>query len=998
MRRELPRIACDLHAMCSFLLTNALILRVALLNRLMQLRGPDATTQVQANGLLFMHNLLHMSGQRLEQPLRDAEGRVLALFNGEVYNYRELEPTAGGDAEALVPAYLRWGETFVRRLDGEFAICIADLARGVFVLAVDVFGTKPLFYGRTEDPGVARREVDSGAKAAFGVASYRSALSSVLGDRAVRPVPPNTILVLDHEFRELGRRAVREFDVRQWKSSYRDWHEAFEAAVRQRAAPQHLRHPLFMGLSSGYDSGALHGALLKLGLAATTYSLGAAEDLELVRRRVRLGVSGPGRPRANGNGTAVRSRVLQLSRAALGREVRWVRGHVELHREAASPNLHDPATFGLSAICRDARARGGHRALLSAAGGDEILSDYGHPRATPAQEPGRVMGIFPEDLASVFPWRNFFLGRQRDFLMKEEFAAGAHGLEARFPFLDLRLAQEFLWLSWDSKNRHYKAPLHTYMASRGYPFVAPLLASNRDGSGGSRPAFRKGFLATDGLLHSRTSIVTDFAAPVGRLESRFERCWARVVGRARGRHLALRWRADVLHACAGGDVDPLARALQRCAAARVLNETEPDADSRACGDSYFLANREGEPPCLALLESSGGLPAVEAALTLAAAAGLCREGPGCAKRAQSWGATEEVLAALQARGRTGDREVPGVDMPETSIDPECGVVTAAIPPAGPGSGAQPAMCAEAFDADHGAFLSRSSLAPVKAAGRPFEVEEDLALLWEACSQVRGGLAEVWFDIAAYFMRLAGKSPAVLSLLRWIQDHASPEELLRAENFYACLPEQCLYTAPLERAAVVWCRLLLGHFLGQRGACEIPPPPDVLVAVPTAPLAPLRPGVPAAGADVGPGARCVLALRRSVDGARSRPAAAASAAGLQEVCRCTGAGGAPWQVLVDLGGFLRRHAGLPSVGRALAGLLPPSGDHSEAHVCMPAQCVAHGEELQRAAAWHLFVSVLLRLPAETLQWPAPQASDMRLKAQESPPWAACAQVASGSEAR
>lgn len=50
----------------------------------------------------------------------------------------------------------------------------------------------------------------------------------------------------------------------------------------------------------------------------------------------------------------------------------------------------------------------------------------------------------------IFPWNEFFLSTQRDYLHKEEHVAGAHGVEARYPFLDPRVVQEYIWLSPDA--------------------------------------------------------------------------------------------------------------------------------------------------------------------------------------------------------------------------------------------------------------------------------------------------------------------------------------------------------------------------------------------------------------------------------------------------------------------------------------------------------------------------------------------------------------------
>ena len=84
---------------------------------------------------------------------------------------------------------------------------------------------------------------------------------------------------------------------------------------------------------------------------------------------------------------------------------------------------------------------GGSRAML-----EEILSDYGFAGAKWCPQ-SSFGGLFPGNLSSIFPWKEFFLSTQRDYLHKEEHVAGAHGVEARYPFLDPRVVQEYLWLA-----------------------------------------------------------------------------------------------------------------------------------------------------------------------------------------------------------------------------------------------------------------------------------------------------------------------------------------------------------------------------------------------------------------------------------------------------------------------------------------------------------------------------------------------------------------------
>ncbi len=119
-------------------------------------RGPD-------EGELHLETALGMGHRRLsvidlatgQQPLFNAERSMVIVFNGEIYNYRELmaELIALGhqfhtksDTEVILNAYAAWGEDCVHRLRGMFAFAIWDRAKKTLFLARDHVGIKPMFY------------------------------------------------------------------------------------------------------------------------------------------------------------------------------------------------------------------------------------------------------------------------------------------------------------------------------------------------------------------------------------------------------------------------------------------------------------------------------------------------------------------------------------------------------------------------------------------------------------------------------------------------------------------------------------------------------------------------------------------------------------------------------------------------------------------------------------------------------------------------------------
>ena len=129
----------------------------------------------------------------------------------------------------------------------------------------------------------------------------------------------------------------------------------------------------------------------------------------------------------------------------------------------------DTAARGMSAILRRIRKLGA-RIYMSGSGSDEIISDYAK-NGKPIFSQSSFNGIFPANLSSVFPWKNFFAGTMRDYIMKEELVGGAHGIETRYPFLDPAVVQEYLWLHQDVKNSMYKKPIDDFFTQHNFPFT-----------------------------------------------------------------------------------------------------------------------------------------------------------------------------------------------------------------------------------------------------------------------------------------------------------------------------------------------------------------------------------------------------------------------------------------------------------------------------------------------------------------------------------------------
>jgi asparagine synthase (glutamine-hydrolysing) len=120
-------------------------------------RGPDHEAMISDGPLAFGHRRLAIIDltPSADQPMVDKELRISLVFNGTIYNYRELRAELSemgyaffsqGDTEVIIKAYHAWGEKCVERFFGMFAFALWDMRHATLFLARDRFGIKPLYY------------------------------------------------------------------------------------------------------------------------------------------------------------------------------------------------------------------------------------------------------------------------------------------------------------------------------------------------------------------------------------------------------------------------------------------------------------------------------------------------------------------------------------------------------------------------------------------------------------------------------------------------------------------------------------------------------------------------------------------------------------------------------------------------------------------------------------------------------------------------------------
>jgi asparagine synthase (glutamine-hydrolysing) len=261
-------------------------------------RGPDEGSVDQFGRCVLGHRRLQVIDLATgSQPVANEAGDVVAVFNGELYNFQNLrgelaaaghEVRGSGDTPVIPHLYEEDGPDFVRRLSGMFAIALWDAGRDRLVLARDRVGKKPLLWTHLPDgtiafaselkallqlPGVSR-EVDPAALDAYLTLQYVPGGTAL---RGVEKLPPGHVLVAEggsvqvEPYWQLEPRPEARSD-KEWLELVR---EAVGAAVRRRLVAD---VPLGALLSGGIDSSIVVAEMAKASGTVRTFTVGFGHD------------------------------------------------------------------------------------------------------------------------------------------------------------------------------------------------------------------------------------------------------------------------------------------------------------------------------------------------------------------------------------------------------------------------------------------------------------------------------------------------------------------------------------------------------------------------------------------------------------------------------------------------------------------------------------------------------------------------------------------------
>lgn len=400
-------------------------------------RGPDSEGYFEdGRAALGFRRLAIIDLAGANQPLYN-ENRSLALvFNGEIYNYRELRRqliAAGhafstqGDAEVVLHGFERWGAGVLDRLRGMFAFALYDTATGELFCARDAFGIKPLYYAAEGDrilfgseiKGLlahphARRSLNERRLAHWLCMEYLPDEETLF--EGVRKLPAGHWLRWRNGRAERGRWFVPRFAPDAGRS-LEESAEAIEAALRESVAA-HAIADVDVGcfLSAGVDSSLVAREAARI-MEARTFTIGWGEgrfsELEAAATFARA------------TGLPNEGRILDAEQFFAS---------VPAVQYAMDEPLPNPSAVPLYHLC--AMAAESVKVVLSGEGADELFGGYPYYQECLAFAP-YMMVPAPARRALAAAARHLPEGTHgRRFLMR-----GAHPLPERY----IRLEYNFPW-------------------------------------------------------------------------------------------------------------------------------------------------------------------------------------------------------------------------------------------------------------------------------------------------------------------------------------------------------------------------------------------------------------------------------------------------------------------------------------------------------------------------------------------------------------------------
>ncbi|MBK8742086.1 MAG: asparagine synthase (glutamine-hydrolyzing) [Betaproteobacteria bacterium] len=373
----------------------------------MRSRGPDAENLVtlDLSRLVLGHRRLSIIDldPRANQPMVSGDGRHAIVFNGEIYNFKELRrelESAGeqfrtmSDTEVLLVLFRRDGPSMLPRLRGMFAFAIWDERERTLFLARDPYGIKPLYYAKVANGFAFASQVK--ALLASGLVTTEREPAGLAGFYLWGSVPEPWTLYRDIRVLPAGHwmqvrdgspgAAVCWHDIREhWRSSARtESPDALQERGRAAVIDSIRAHlvadvPVSLFLSGGIDSATVAGLASGLGASVEGITIGFEEFVGRHDNEVPVA-------RAIAAHYGLPHHVRMVSRAEFEQDIPHILDAMD------QPSIDGVNTWFAS----KAAAERGYKVVLSGIGGDELFCGYSSFRQIPWQAAlGRMFASMP---------------------------------------------------------------------------------------------------------------------------------------------------------------------------------------------------------------------------------------------------------------------------------------------------------------------------------------------------------------------------------------------------------------------------------------------------------------------------------------------------------------------------------------------------------------------------------------------------------------------------
>ncbi len=343
-------------------------------------RGPDAEGIWNGGDVILGHRRLSIIdlSPASNQPLHSADGRFVIIFNGELYNYKELKAQlahhafrTGGDTEVVMAAYAEWGIACLERFHGMFGFALWDKQERDLHIVRDRLGIKPVYLFEKNGnllfaseiralfaTGLVPKELDTDGLADY--LRYGTVHAPATLVKGVRMLMPGHRLswkageVTTHRYWHMVGNASREATEMSLPTVQREVRERLGRAVERRLVSD---VPFGAFLSGGIDSSAVVGLMAQASNAPVhTFSVVFNEEAFSEERYAKLVAK-----KFNTEHTAIHLKPEDMLRVL-----------PDALQAMDHPSVDGPNTYVVSKVTKEA----GITMALSGLGGDELFAGY----------------------------------------------------------------------------------------------------------------------------------------------------------------------------------------------------------------------------------------------------------------------------------------------------------------------------------------------------------------------------------------------------------------------------------------------------------------------------------------------------------------------------------------------------------------------------------------------------------------------------------------------